>query len=202
VSEEAPLLGIFVGGRARRMGGFPKGLLPASNSGESIVRHLLTLAGEAGLDAVLIGEAGPYANAAPGVTALADSPTGIGPLGGLAALLAHALGRHRFAIAVACDMPFVTGPVLDRLRSAPFSAQIVAARRTANGPFEPFLARYDAERVGAVLTRQLRGGTRSFQALFAACNVVEWPLTPEERAAWDDWDTPEDLPDWARGGPL
>ncbi|WP_394832338.1 NTP transferase domain-containing protein [Pendulispora rubella] len=194
------LLGIFVGGAARRMNGFPKGRLFASAAGDtggtSIVKHLVQLGNEMSMAPVFVGEAAAYAEEAPGVVALADAPAGIGPLGGLAALLAHAREGH--VIAVACDMPFVTREVLQRLRAHPSHATIVAARRTADGPFEPFLARYDVHRTGGALEAYLRGGGRSFQRLFSTCDVTEWPLSAEERAAWNDWDTPEDVPPWAR----
>ncbi|WP_394826584.1 molybdenum cofactor guanylyltransferase [Pendulispora albinea] len=195
-ARRRPVLGIFVGGRARRMGGFPKGLLPVSASGETIVERMVRLAHACDLEAALVGDAASYAGVAPHVVVLADSPAGIGPLGGLAALLAHA--RREPALAVACDMPFVTEALVTRLRDAPMSAPIVAARRTPDGPFEPFLARYDTARVEPVLAERIGAGVRSFQQLFAACGAAEWPLAPEEQAAWNDWDTPEDLPDWAR----
>jgi len=190
------VLGIFVGGRARRMGGFPKGLLPVSASGSSIVDHMVQLARKTNLEPVFAGDATAYAGVAPQVVALADSPPGIGPLGGLAALMAYA--QERRVITVACDMPFVTGALLERLLAAESMAPIVAARRTANGPFEPFLARYDAAHVEPVLKEQIGVGVRSFQRLFAACGAAEWPLAPDERAAWNDWDSPDDLPAWAR----
>ncbi|HWL84974.1 MAG TPA: molybdenum cofactor guanylyltransferase [Polyangiaceae bacterium] len=192
----ATVLGIFVGGRARRMGGFPKGLLPASRDGESIVRHLVRLADECDMDPVFAGDASPYVDVALDVAVLADCPAGVGPLGGLVALLAHA--GDRAVITLACDMPFVTGDLLRRLRDAPCNAAIVAARRTEVGPFEPFLARYDAVRVAPVLADQLRKGARSFQELFARFDIEPWPLTADERAMWNDWDTPNDLPAWAR----
>ncbi|WP_394842900.1 NTP transferase domain-containing protein [Pendulispora brunnea] len=190
------LLGIFVGGAARRMNGYPKGLLATSAGGTSIVKHLVRLGNEMGMAPVFVGDAAVYAEEAPGVVALADAPANIGPLGGLAALFAHAREGH--VIAVACDMPFVTRDVLERLRAHPSEAAVLAARRTAEGPFEPFLARYDVHRAGAALAVCLRDGARSFQRLFASCDVTEWSLSEEERAAWNDWDAPDDVPEWAR----
>ena len=190
------VLGIFVGGRARRMGGFPKGLLPRARDGESILRHLVAVAGEVGMETVLVGDAAPYSpEVSRGMVVLADRPASVGPLGGLGALLAHA-GERR-AVAVACDMPFVTAALLRRLRDAEATAPIVAMRRDAF-LFEPFLARYDAARVAPVLAAMLDEGGRSFQQLFARIAVEPWVPSPEEHAAWTDWDAPDDLPPWAR----
>lgn len=194
MTAEESVLGIFVGGRARRMGGFPKGLLSSSPRGPSIVEHLVTLARETALAPVLVGDASAYAARMPDVPVRADSPTDVGPLGGLSALLAFA--GSRLAITVACDMPFVTASLLVRLRDARSSAPIVATRREH---FEPFLARYDSSRVAPRLAEQLGAGTRSFQKLFATCDVEEFELTPAEHAAWHDWDSPEELPEWAQG---
>lgn len=200
--SRAHLLGIFTGGHARRLGGIPKGLLPASEGGPPIVARLIALAGEAGLTPVLVGDAAPYVDAMPDLVVLPDRPVGIGPLGGLAALLEHA-GDHA-VVTVACDMPFVTAELLERVARGREAAgdgsgvaPIVAARRTDDGPFEPFLARYDAPRVTPILTNLLGEGVRSFQELFARVRVDEWRPSDEERAAWRDWDTPEDLPSWA-----
>src|SRR5947207_2157679 len=98
------VLGIFVGGRSLRFGGRPKGLLPVPGPGGPIVRHLADLGASLGMSCVLVGD-GPavedYRAVLPSsVGQLSDEPAGVGPLGGLAALLAHAGARP--AVALAC----------------------------------------------------------------------------------------------------
>lgn len=186
------VLGVFVGGASRRMGGRPKGLLPAPDTGEPLVARLLRLGVETGLEPVLVGDAAPYVALAPGIRRLADAPAGIGPLGGLAALLAYAGARP--ALALACDMPYVTAPLLARLAAPGWRGAVVAPRREPGAPLEPLCARYDPPRVREPLRDAIARGVRSFQALLREVTVEELPLALEERDALRDWDAPGDLP--------
>ncbi|HEU4533063.1 MAG TPA: NTP transferase domain-containing protein, partial [Polyangiaceae bacterium] len=86
----APLVGLFVGGRSTRMGGRPKGLLPTPDGAGPIVLRSARLVASLGWPLVLVGEASAYRAVLPGVKAIDDAPAGVGPLGGLGALLAEA----------------------------------------------------------------------------------------------------------------
>ena len=187
---EHAVLGVLVGGRSRRMGGRPKGLLEAPGGGETLVERLAREGRAAGLEPVLVGEAAAYASVAPDVQRLADDPPGVGPLGGLAALLAHAGDRD--AIAVGCDMPYVDAAILRRLVGDPRDAGVLAARR--DGRWEPLLARYRARHVHPALTAALAEGVRSFQELFARLDVAELPVDEALSRALADWDAPDQLP--------
>ncbi|HEX6245854.1 MAG TPA: molybdenum cofactor guanylyltransferase [Polyangiales bacterium] len=184
------IVGIFVGGRSSRMGGVPKGLLPAPDSGEPLVVRSVRIIRQAGHTPVLVGAADAYHAALPDLSRVADEPAGVGPLGGLNALL-RAAGRAS-AIAIACDMPFVSSALLKRLAAYPSTAPVLAARNDA-GKWEPLCARYDAERVRPVLERALERGGRSFQGLLARVAVEVLELGEGERTALLDWDTPEDV---------
>lgn len=188
-------IGVFVGGASRRMGGAPKGLLPVD--GEPLLVRTLRVAREAGLEPVLVGRADAYRGVAPTELALADDPAGVGPLGGLSALLrwAEALGEPR-VLALACDMPHVTVGVLRALVDEPQRAAIVAARRAPDAPWEPMLARYEIARVRPAIEAALAAGERSFQRLFARVEVSPFALSADDARALRDWDTPADV---ARG---
>ncbi len=174
--------------------GQPKGLLTVPGSDEAIVEALVRVGGEAGLEPVLVGDASPYADLAPSTPRLHDDPPGGGPLAGLRASLKHALSEARAEVlAVACDMPFVSADVLAELAAHPSSAAVVAPRRNERAPWEPMLARYDADGVLSVLDSAVANGTRSFQALFARLDMEPLPLTPAVEAAIRDWDVPEDV---------
>lgn len=189
----SPLLAIFVGGKSRRMGA-DKGLLPMPGTGEPIVEALVRVAREAGFEPVLVGAAEPYSDLAEGVSRLADDPPGAGPLAGLYAALRHGLrtGRHQL-VAVACDMPHLSREALEHLRNHRSSAVVVAARRSAEAPWEPMFARYDALRLSDTLGDAISRGERSFQKLFASIEVDELPLSDAVERALDDWDYPEDV---------
>ena len=190
-----PLAGIFVGGASRRMGR-PKGLLCAPGTDETLIERLVGVARASGAEPVLLGDAAPYAGLAPDVPRLADRPRGIGPLGGLAALLDRA--GDRYAISLACDMPYVDGGALRALMAAlddddRATADVVATRRGPGAPLEPMLALWRAPRVRPALAEALGEGARSFQALFAALRVAEPELTPALARALVEWATPEDV---------
>lgn len=188
-------LGVFVGGASRRMGGAPKGLLPID--GEPLLVRTLRVAREAGLDPVLVGRAEAYRAIAPAELALDDEPPGVGPIGGLSALVrwGERHGQTRL-IAVACDMPHLAAKVLRALADDPRRASIVAARRASDAPWEPMLARYEVAQVRPAIDAALAAGERSFQRLFARLEVAPFELADDDARALRDWDTPEDV---ARG---
>lgn len=187
--RDRPLVaGIFVGGRGSRMGGQAKGLLVAPG-GETIVARWRRMFDAVAVPAVLVGAHAAYAGV--GLPLLEDAARGIGPLGGLLALLAHAGDGE--AIAVACDMPYVSEALVRRLVEAP-DAAAVAPRRA--GKWEPLFARYDAPVARAVAVANAQAGRASLQALLDALGADELALTDAEAFELGDWDTPEDV---ARG---
>ena len=171
------LVGIFVGGASLRMGS-PKGLLPVD--GEPLLARLLA---SVPYPVVVVGDATPYASLLAGIEVLDDQPPGIGPLGGLRALLSRGS-----AIALACDMPFIERRDIVALAEHPSASPIVAARRDR---FEPFLARYDAARVLPAIDEAIARGDHSLQRLFKRFDVELF--TPPSPRALEDWDTPDDV---------
>jgi molybdopterin-guanine dinucleotide biosynthesis protein A len=185
----APLvMGICVGGRARRMAGAQKALLIAPDTGETLIARLLRLGRAAGHELVLLGAA-ELAAAASGVPQLPDA-SDIGPLAALQSLLGYA--GERDALCLACDMPFVSAELLARL-AADHLADVVAPRDPSSGKWEAMFARYRSRAVAPLLEQALTEGERSFQGLFARLNISELLLDASERAQLRDWDTPEDL---------
>jgi molybdopterin-guanine dinucleotide biosynthesis protein A len=181
----ALLAGVFVGGGGTRMGGQPKGLLRTPD-GATLVERLQRVLVAAGAEVVLVGASDAYG--ALGLESVADEPRGVGPLGGLAGLLRRAGDRP--TLAVACDLPYVSGALVDRLvRAAP--ASIVAPRR--DGRWEPLCARYEPATVLPVIERLLAARRHALQALLDAAHAVALPLSPEEALELRDWDVPGDI---------
>ncbi|HSU40989.1 MAG TPA: NTP transferase domain-containing protein, partial [Polyangiaceae bacterium] len=122
------MIGLFVGGRGSRLGGVAKGNL-ALPSGETLAARLVARSRDAlpGTPIVLVGAAEAYAHL--GLPAVPDDPQGIGPLGGLRALLAHAEGRGRtHALALSCDLPYLEAPLIARLGVEAPAADFLAPR--------------------------------------------------------------------------
>jgi molybdopterin-guanine dinucleotide biosynthesis protein A len=186
--HSAYIAGIFVGGRSTRMGGRPKGLLTAPEGGTLVERCVRVLAAAGIDDVVLVGANRAYASLR--LSVIEDTPPGTGPLGGLLALLAYASRAGAAgAIALACDMPFVSGTLLARLRAAG-SAPIVAPRRA--GRWEPLCARYELRAAAAGGTR-VATGDYSLQRWLDDAGALELPLADDESEELRDWDAPGDL---------
>jgi molybdopterin-guanine dinucleotide biosynthesis protein A len=180
-----PLAGVFVGGAGSRMGGAAKGLLRAPE-GVTLVDRWRAILADAGADVVLVGSAEAYA--ATGLEAIADDPPGVGPVGGLCALLRRAGPCP--ALALGCDMPFVSARLVDRLVNAPPSLALAPRK---DGRWEPLFARYDAAAVLPVALDAVARGRRALQAVLDAVGAVALPLSREEERELRDWDTPEDV---------
>ncbi|HUR34258.1 MAG TPA: molybdenum cofactor guanylyltransferase [Vicinamibacterales bacterium] len=142
---------ILAGGHARRLGGRDKSQLTID--GRTILeRQVDALAGL--VDRVwLVGYRGPATPALP-ATILLDRTADRGPLGGLDAALAAADGDN--VLLLACDMPNVTGPMLEYLIRQLPGADVVAPR-TERG-YHPLCAVY-APACRLAVQRRLQSGS-------------------------------------------
>lgn len=159
------------------MGGVAKGLLGAPDGG-TLIERWMRLFRAVGIEPILVGRHEAYASLE--IEQLPDAVTGVGPLGGLIALV-----ERGPAIAVACDMPFVSRELLQRLATFPSERPIVAPKR--GDRWEPLFARYDA-RVLETARAHAASGRHSMQALLDAFEVEILSLTDEESAQLEDWD--------------
>lgn len=188
------ICGIFIGGPGRRMGGLPKGLLPSPEPGQrTLVGRLSDLVARHGLPVYLVGEHADYADL--GLPFLTDNPVGVGPIGGLAALLGRAAEvGSTGALALACDLPYLDDTLLLRLLHVDgdtFDAFV--PRRSSADPFEPLCARY-ALSARPAIAAALANDQRSLQRLLSRLRVQTLPISDEEAQQVRDWDRPEDLP--------
>lgn len=177
------IVGVFVGGASSRMGR-PKGLLEHP-SGGTLLEHIVGAVTEASYACVLVGEASAYAGLVPHVPRLADHVRGIGPIGGLSALLAE---PHEHAISVACDMPFVDAAVL-RTLATDARAGCVAAWNEDAAMFEPMLARWHTPTARSAVAEAIAAHRYSLAKLLAGLGAHPCLAS----AATVDWDTPEDV---------
>jgi molybdopterin-guanine dinucleotide biosynthesis protein A len=178
--------GIFVGGESRRMGGQPKGLLVAP-SGETIVERWSRMFVALRVPIVLVGNREAYAPL--GIEIIEDDPPHIGPLGGLIALLKRARGGR--AIAVACDMPFVSEGLLEKLATHPSRACALAPRRA--DIWEPLFARYEGPLPLEVAKAHAGAGRRSLFGVLETLDAEALDLGHHELAELRDWDEMDDI---------
>jgi molybdopterin-guanine dinucleotide biosynthesis protein A len=186
IARPLPLLGVLAGGQSRRMGGRDKAWLPAPGGGGALIERLLGLGSTLGLPVVVVGGRAPR-----GVQRLNDERTGVGPIGGLCALLAHAGTRP--VIALACDLPYVGATLLAQLVDTESTAAVLAPREPASGKWQPLFARYEPERALPVFRAALGRKVRSLQTVLRDLAVEELVLTADEHALLRDWDQPSDV---------
>jgi molybdopterin-guanine dinucleotide biosynthesis protein A len=180
-----PVFGVLAGGRGSRMGGCDKAELRTAG-GEGLLERLLRFGRAMRLPCVVVG-----GSPRPDVVVLPDEPAGIGPIGGMRALLAYA--GERPAIALACDLPYVSAALISRLVHAPSEASVLAPRDPETGKWQPLFARYDSARALPSLDMAIARGVRSFQTWLRDESVAELVLAPEERELLADWDEPHQL---------
>jgi len=178
--------GIFVGGAGARMGGIAKGLMPTAD-GTTVVERLRAILDRLELRVVLVGERKEYEPL--GIEVVADQPPGVGPLGGLVGLLRRA--QDSPVLALACDMPFLSSAIVERLLAQSPQAPIIAPRR--DGRWEPFCARYEPARVLPVAEAIATTSDRSLQRLLADVGAAELQLSSSESDELRDWDSPGDV---------
>ena len=176
------------------MGGVAKGLLTAPNSEQSLVARLLeeTRAAAPQADIVLVGNADAYGALL--LPAISDDPPGIGPLGGLIGLLAHAQSRGATHIlALACDLPRLPRSIIARLVADSPGAPALVTRESDK--HNPLIARYLVSATLPAAQRALQAGRRSLQSVLQQLEpgVTTLALSDAELGSLVDWDSPEDI---------
>lgn len=187
------IIGIFVGGAGKRMGGVAKGLLEAPASQESLIERTLRVCREALPDAAphLVGPSAAYA--ALGLPQVSDDPGGIGPIGGLRGLLLRASeGGAKQVLALACDLPFIDAATLSQLGEPLTTAArvpIVAGRS------QPLAAAYSPNATLAAVDRALARGRHALMAVLEELGEDTEQIAGGEvlARALTDWDTPADM---------
>jgi molybdopterin-guanine dinucleotide biosynthesis protein A len=192
-----PAVGIFVGGQGTRMGGVAKGWL--THQGRPLIERLLDACRAAALPdelsaVYLIGNVSAYVQTR--VAALPDDPAGVGPMGGLRALLLEASRIGRDAVALAVDLPYVDAALIRRLYEEEPEAIALAPRQ--ENRWQPLFARYRPAALLPVIDAALTAGHSSLQILFAdlarlSAHTPELVLSAAEELALRDWDRPSDM---------
>ena len=113
----AAIVAVLAGGRSRRMGGGEKALIRLG--GATLLERVLTAARPLGLPIRVVAGTAPSpqlrtaAAAGSDLGIAGDRYPGQGPLGGL--LTAFEIDSPKRVLALACDLPFLTSPLLEFL---------------------------------------------------------------------------------------
>ena len=189
-------IGLFVGGKGTRMGGVAKGLLRVPDGTETLIERLVTQCVRAAPEAtlLLVGQSEAYAGLV--LPQLQDTPAGVGPIGGLRALLlrAHA-DASEFALALACDLPFLDDSLISTLL-LPFSELAPAARVPfVGGRLQPLAAAYAPAATLSAVDRSLALGKHALMSVLdqLGSQLERVEFDAERARALRDWDTPEDI---------
>jgi molybdopterin-guanine dinucleotide biosynthesis protein A len=154
---------ILAGGRATRFGGRDKSGLVVH--GESILRRQLRALAQVASDVLVVGRH-PDRETTGTARVVDDHVPGCGPLGGLHTALTECIGEA--VLVLACDMPYVTAPLLARLLALTSETDIVVPRTAAG--YHPLCAAYTRACLAPV-TRRLGLGQLQMVGLFDEMRV-------------------------------
>lgn len=179
---------ILAGGQARRFGGRDKGALLVG--GRSIRERQLAELATLTHDILIVGGGADrpgneidetLAEGAPAGRRVADRVPGLGPLGGLHTALLEAMGD--LTIVIACDMPYVSAPLLGHLATLARDADAIVPY-TDRG-YHPLCAVY-ARACLEPIARRLAAGRLKMTGLFDDVRVRV--VAVEELRAFGDVD--------------
>ena len=160
-------LAVFAGGQGRRLGGYPKFLLPWGEHGQPLISHMLdTLSADFQVSLVATNH-DPHP-AFGDHQLVPDDPPGKGPLGGLAAILATASTPYVFAIA--CDMPLVSQRLVRHLVAHAIAFDLDAVVPRLESAVHPLHAVYH-RRILATVRGQLQAGQLRMAELLTTVDV-------------------------------
>lgn len=152
-----PVSGIILaGGKSTRMGVDKADLVLG---GKTLLEVQIGKMREAGVEEIMVsGKAGSLS----GVRYVEDMTAGMGPLGGLQACLAAAVGENCLVLSV--DVPLIPVPVLASLLDAQLVGERPVTLLVNDGRIEPLVGVYRSD-LADVVTDVLREGRRSVRAL-------------------------------------
>ena len=180
---------IQAGGRSSRMGR-DKALLPLG--GKPLIEHVLLRVAGLG-DEVLITTNQPDDYAFLGLRMVGDRQPGAGALDGLLTALEAASGER--VLLLACDMPFVSRPLLEHMVGIDSDAEVVIPRR--GGRLQPLHAIYAAS-CAASVREALKAGEKRMISFFPSVQtyIVEQEILDQydpEGLSFFNVNTPDDL---------
>lgn len=187
---------ILAGGKARRMGGAPKGAL-RMGGGVSLIERLLEQMLLAGVGKVVISANSmrPYAHL--GFTIVSDARADSGPLAGVEAALRHFGDRYDAVLCVPCDMPALSSAeMLTLMRSMAARGEPLVFAETAGPQKHPLCVVIRTDLLDSVSTTLDRG---AFGASDLWLRLGGAPVHFENSDAFINLNSPDDVNAWLAG---
>lgn len=157
-------IAIQAGGSSRRTGS-DKALLTLA--GRPLIEHLLMRVDDLG-DDILVTTNRPQDYAFLGVRLVSDPVPGLGALNGLHTALEVARGRS--VLVLACDMPFVSRPLLEHLVNLASHADVVVPHHEDR--FEPLHALYEKQACLPAIEATLASGKKGLISFYPQVHVL------------------------------
>ena len=181
---------ILAGGKSRRMGGSPKALLPFG--GRPLIEHIAETLRSVLPDCLVVTNT-PELYGFLGLPMVGDVFPEGGSLGGIYSGLRAASGDA--ALCVACDMPFLSAPLVAHLAGRAGEGDVVIPETA--GELQPLHAVYSKACLPA-MERRLLAGRLKVVGFFDDVRVLRVPEAAVERfvdpaIAFMNLNTPEDL---------
>ena len=176
---------VLAGGQSRRMGQ-DKALLPLADGGRPMLALVLDALAHVADDIVIVANDGERYRSF-GARVVPDQNPGIGALGGIQTAIDQA--AHHHTLVVACDMPFLSVPLLQRMADEPRNYDVLApltpgeSRQRGDGlVFQTLHAIYGKPCLPFIAER-IAEGKRNVIGFFADVRVR--PLVVTDIAQWD-----------------
>jgi molybdopterin-guanine dinucleotide biosynthesis protein A len=196
---------ILAGGLSRRMG-TDKALLRLTPGGPTLIERVVTAAGSVADEVLIVANDDRLAHL--GLRVVPDAYPGAGSLGGIYSAVAAA--AHHHCLVVACDMPFLSVPLLRAMAAGPRDYDVLAPylvvgenrQGGGKGVYETLHAIYGRGALPA-MREQLEAGNYRIVGFFPSVRVRALPEDSLRRhdpllRAFFNVNTPERL-DEARG---
>jgi len=188
--------GVLAGGKGKRLGGRPKGLLEAA-PGICIMEKQVAELVSSGIEEVIIlaNDPRPYRSFGPNI--VSDLRIGIGPLGGIEAAVSHYTSWFKATLFLPCDLPGITAGEIRILKDSFVKAKAGVAVAVARGILqEPLCAVVDNELLPAI-TKAIDEGKRRVGEVWQNLGAVFVPFSNPE--PFFNVNTPGDLTCWLAG---
>lgn len=185
--------GVLAGGRGKRFGGRPKGLLQVA-PGTCIMETQVAELASSGVEEVIILANDPLPYRAFGPNIVPDLRVGTGPLGGIEAAVSYYASRFKATLFLPCDLPGITARQIRILKDSFVKARAGVAVAVTEGALrEPLCAVVD-NRLLPAISEAIEEGKRKVGEVWQNLEVAFVHFSDPE--PFFNVNTPMDLLSW------